>query len=165
MPNGILLQHPPIANGPTGENSIEQGLPITGYRTSAERKPLWELCGIRGGSVRLPSGPASPAPHNRRRHREISCGGPHKISQSHSELSGNFDTDKHSVGSTNAASLVGRERNRDASASVRRIVLHDTVGVLSQEEACDEMESQRNRELRFTTLSARYRIDATGLQR
>src|SRR5437667_10945355 len=43
---------------------------------------------------------------------EILCGPPHKISQSHSNPSGSFDTDRHSIGSTNDASVLGNESNR-----------------------------------------------------
>src|SRR5258707_13838285 len=43
---------------------------------------------------------------------EVLCGGPHKISQIHSNPSGSFDTDRHSIGSTNDASLLGNESNR-----------------------------------------------------
>src|SRR5437588_12689404 len=44
---------------------------------------------------------------------EILCGPPHKISQSHSNPSGSFDTDRHSIGSTNDASVLGNESRRD----------------------------------------------------
>jgi hypothetical protein len=43
---------------------------------------------------------------------EILCGGPHKTSQIHSNPSGSFDTDRHSIGSTNDASVLGNESNR-----------------------------------------------------
>src|SRR2546429_9429946 len=35
------------------------------------------------------------------------------ISQSHSNPSGSFDTDRHSIGSTNDASVLGNESRRD----------------------------------------------------
>ena len=43
---------------------------------------------------------------------EILCGGPHKISQTHSFPSGNFDTERHSMGSMNDASVFGNESRR-----------------------------------------------------
>jgi len=47
--------------------------------------------------------------------REILCGGPHKISKTHCVPSGSFDTDRHSIGSMNDASLRANESKRARS--------------------------------------------------
>jgi hypothetical protein len=61
-------------NRETGENPIEEGLPIRPHGLPPEPKPLMELCSIGGGSVVFNSWPRIPAPHNSERHRRVEIG-------------------------------------------------------------------------------------------
>jgi hypothetical protein len=77
---------------------LGRGFPIGPYRDFPRASPSdGNYVSIGRGSVHLPSGSSSSAPHNAERQKRL-CGAPHKISHNHCGPSGSFDTGRQSIG-------------------------------------------------------------------